>query len=421
MPNTRSVLLLCDVLCLLVCLSSFGNLAYAQHFPAPDPPVHRQPVLSSTAGMTRGVRPSAAATEWTFHKTTNGQHPDGIEQARLWLINRARQDPVAEGIWLATSQEPDIAGGRDFFGVDVELLQDEFAAIPARPPAAFDVRLYDAARAHAEDLIARDAQDHVGQIERVREAGFAYTLCRLNVFSFADNALNAHAAFNIDWGPGDGTGMQPGRGHRKAIMSSEAGEDLVNVGIASVSDTDPNTQVGPLVMAGNYCNAQEQTNQFNRFIVGTVWEDSNHNARYDPGEGFEGVLVMPDPGDFFAVTSAGGGYAIPITDPGEYAVTFSGSGIGDDVTTTVTVNTASVLLDHLVTTLLTAGDVNGDGSLTPADALLAFQHFLGLAQPPLDTAAQERANVDDPDGSAITPADALCIFRNFLGLTSCLD
>jgi YD repeat-containing protein len=67
------------------------------------------------------------------------------------------------------------------------------------------------------------------------------------------------------------------------------------------------------------------------------------------------------------------------------------------------------------------GDVNQDGAITQADALLAILHYLRLASPPLDTCQQDRANVDAPERSPITPADALCIFRRFLGLPSCLD
>lgn len=64
------------------------------------------------------------------------------------------------------------------------------------------------------------------------------------------------------------------------------------------------------------------------------------------------------------------------------------------------------------------GDVNGDGRRTPADALLAFEHFLGRRE--LEACQQERADVPPSDGR-ITPADALCIFQAFLGLpTSCL-
>jgi len=67
------------------------------------------------------------------------------------------------------------------------------------------------------------------------------------------------------------------------------------------------------------------------------------------------------------------------------------------------------------------GDVNQDEMRTPADALLTFQHFLGLVDPPLDACQQDRANVDDPENSDITPADALCIFQKFLGLSSCFE
>ena len=51
-------------------------------------------------------------------------------------MNRARQDPAAEGLWLATSAEDDIAFGRAFFGVDTGLLEDELAALPPAPPGA---------------------------------------------------------------------------------------------------------------------------------------------------------------------------------------------------------------------------------------------------------------------------------------------
>ena len=68
------------------------------------------------------------------------------------------------------------------------------------------------------------------------------------------------------------------------------------------------------------------------------------------------------------------------------------------------------------------GDVDRNGSLTAADALLAFQQALGLAQ--LDACQLRIADVFPqpaaPDGS-ITASDALCIFQKALGLPSCLD
>lgn len=66
-------------------------------------------------------------------------------------------------------------------------------------------------------------------------------------------------------------------------------------------------------------------------------------------------------------------------------------------------------------------DVNQDGNVTPADALIVFQGFLGVTDSPLTRCQLARFNLNDPEGSGITPSDALCIFQYFLGLPSCLD
>ena len=283
-------------------------------------------------------------TEWTFHKTLDNAHPDANEQQMLWLMNRARANPTQEGIWLATTDISNIANARTYFSVNVVLLQSEFASYASKPPAAFDVRLYNAAKVHSDDLIARDAQDHTNQFQRISDAGFSYLQARGNVFSYNQDAVYGHAAFNIDWGSGT-DGMQDGRGHRMAIMSIDG--DYTNVGIAIVSESDPATNVGPLVTTGNYCKADtSQPNHYNRFIVGTVWNDLDSDGMYDPGEGVGNVTVMPNSGMYYAVTSNSGGYAIPIDSPGTYTLTFSGA---VDAVRTVTVGAESVLLDDAFT------------------------------------------------------------------------
>ncbi len=262
----------------------------------------------------------------------------------MWLMNRARANPTAEGEWLASETNQDVAYGRTYFQVDLGILRSEFAEIEAKPPAVFDIRLYNAALAHSLDLIARDAQDHDNQFERIEDAGFHYTRARGNVFSYARNGLNAHAAFNIDWGgDDDGTGMQNPRGHRLAIMAVDG--DYTNVGLAAVPEKDATTQVGPVVVTGNYCKADAgSTDHFNIFLVGTVWQDTNGNGRYDPGEGIGGISVTPDQGTYFAITGPAGGYGFPI-DAGSYTVTFRGSALVDDVVRQVSVGAGSVLLD----------------------------------------------------------------------------
>lgn len=314
--------------------------ALPAEFPAPDPP-RLEGVRS--APEAEGLFPRAPGTEWVLHRSADGMHPDANEQELLWLMNHARQDPAAEGAWLATSSDPDIAFGRTYFGVDVDLLEQELAAFSPEPPAAFDRRLYEASLAHSLDLIARDAQDHVGQIELVLSSGFEHAGGRFSVFSYADSALNDHAALNIDWGPGDGTGMQPGRGHRLAIMG-----DYDNVGLALVPDSSGATSVGPLVFSGAYMYADTGApDHFGRFLVGTVWGDLNANTRYDAGEGLSGVTVRPNLGAYYAVTSLGGGYAIPITASGSYQVSFTGDSIGS-YQRPVSLGADSELLDLVV-------------------------------------------------------------------------
>jgi hypothetical protein len=280
-----------------------------------------------------------------MHVSADGLHPDGSEQEMLWLQNRARQDPSAEGEWLATTSEPDVADGRSFFNVNLVMLQNQFDALAPAPPAAFDRRLYEAAKAHCiDELIAQappqNNQTHDGQFQRVIDAGFEMTSARGSVFGFADNALNAHAALNIDWGSGPG-GMQSPPGHRLAIM-----EAFDNVGLAIVPDPLPG--FGPLVFTGNYAFADTgAADHHHRFLVGTVWSDANENGRYDAGEGFGGVTVQPNAGSFFAMTSPGGGYAIPILAAGSYDVTFSGGGV-PTAQRSATVGGDSELLDYEV-------------------------------------------------------------------------
>lgn len=341
---------------------------------------------------------SGTLVEWTYHKTADGQHPNGDEQQQMWLMNRARVNPPQEGVWLATMDDPFVSNARDYFNVDLALLQSEFTGYSPKPPAAFDVRLYNAARVHSEDLIARDAQDHDQQFDRISEAGFYYWNARGNVFSFTKTGLYGHAAFNIDWGF-DESGMQPGRGHRQAIMSLDG--DYTNVGIAAVTDNDPLTSVGPLVVTGNFCYANENySDHYNRFIVGTVWEDLNSNDQYDSGEGVGGVSVMPELGTYFAVTSASGSYAIPATAGGTYRVIFSGSSLPYLIENTVTLAVESVLLDIVigVDLLIQKGDVNGDGDVDLQDIIVGLRISAGL---PVDIPLQLNADVNQDDRISI--------------------
>lgn len=354
--------------------SLFPFQAHAAPYPEPNPPV--VDLFPGKAPLAPPASPRLRATpqEWLYHKSSDGEHPSGEEQAMLWLTNTARANPPAEGVWLATSSDPAISQGRDYFNVDTAMLQAEFNGYSPTPPTAFDIRLYRAAYNHSLDLIARDAQDHNGQFERVEEQGFSYSSLGGNVFSYADGALNAHAGFNIDWGPGAGN-MQTGRGHRVNKLSIN--KTFANVGIAMVAENSSATRVGPYVVTENYAAAASWVSDgahFNRFLVGTVWEDKNGNARYDAGEGFANVQVRAEQGDYYAITGVAGGYAFPLTAEGAYTVTFSGGPFTQPVSKEIRVGTDSVLLDYqfqggAVEPTAYALDVSlsGDGQVSSAD------------------------------------------------------
>jgi hypothetical protein len=305
--------------------------------------------------------------EWLCHKTADGLHPDGDEQALLWLMNRARLDPAAAGAFLAGLDDPGIVAAIDFYDVDLGVLQDEFAAIAPKPPAAFDRRLYTAAIGHANLMIAENDDDPACgsmqlppcQLDRVAGAGFFFVGggLRGNSFGFAPTPLFAHAAWNIDWGPFFSPtvypGMFPGRVHRKGVMSdpdATVTQVLTNVGVAIVDTAGQPTSLGPLVVVANYARANDAASGldlYNRFLVGTVWDDLDEDGVYDPGEGLGGVLVATDGAAWTATTAPGGGYAIPILDAGPLEVTFSGGGV-PTYTTDVVVGTESALLDYEV-------------------------------------------------------------------------
>jgi len=350
-------------LAILVCPGAArGNL---ESFAEPDPPrsVRDSDLATRSSMASRAVSP---AVEWEYHKTADNRHPDENEQQLMWLMNRARSNPTVEGIRLAniydqyytylsecsqvTEEINDcyIAGALDYWGVDLDRLQNEFAGYDTKAPAAFDVRLYRAAKKHSEYLISIDGQNHTDQFNRIDDENFSYRRARGNVFSYSLSAAYGHAAFNVDWGDNnnDGSGMQPGRGHRLAIMSIDG--DYTNVGIAAVPVSNSAAAVGPLVITGNFCEANTSAgNHFNRFLVGTVWTDKDDDAFFDAGEGLGDVMVRPDRGVYYAITSSAGGYALPITEAGIYEVTFSGAALSGEVVKTVKIVDDSVLLDLL--------------------------------------------------------------------------
>src|SRR3954453_17227365 len=109
-------------------------LAHAQVAPPPAPP-----------GITGGAPFSIESPQSPTGQYSIGQ-PTNDEQYYLELINRARANPVAEGIRLATTTDPDVLGAYSAFGINLVLMQSQFALILPSPPLSMNSTLLTVAR-----------------------------------------------------------------------------------------------------------------------------------------------------------------------------------------------------------------------------------------------------------------------------------
>lgn len=259
--------------------------------------------------------------------------PTPEEQLMLEYINRARANPPAEGDRLATTTDPDVVQSYQYFGVDKNKVRSDFQNYPVRPPLAFHPQLIQAARNHSRDMQQNDFQGHNGSDgstlqQRLQRVGYTgASAIGENVFAYARSMWHAHCGFNVDWGADN----QQTLGHRRNIMNFDGTIVYNEIGIGVVQDNNPATQVGPYIVTEDFAASGEV------YIVGVVYRDQNGNGFYDIGEGLSGVTITPSRGNYYAVTSTSGGYAIPVTGlTGSITLTAQGGGITASKTVTLT-------------------------------------------------------------------------------------
>ncbi len=295
----------------------------APHAPPPAPPIQLLPTLPGSGNpqpKPLGVTPYSI-----------GQ-PTDEEQLYLEYLNRMRSNPTAEGQRLATTTDPKVFSAYSSFGVDLGLMQTEFATNPPVPPLAMNAQLIAAARWHSGDMFTNQYQGHyqtngsvvLSPSDRISANGYQASAYGENVFSYVDSVFYGHAGFAVDWGPGPG-GMQPDLGHRSNMLSPLFRE----VGVGVVDGV--NGSVGPQLVTQDF-GAQ---NSASPFITGVVYFDFNGNGFYDVGEGIGGVMVNTPGSTFFAVTSDSGGYAIPVSTNGNYTLVFTAASLSNQVVTKV--------------------------------------------------------------------------------------
>jgi hypothetical protein len=267
------------------------------------------------------------------------------EQYMLDLINRFRQNPAAELTLILNANDANVNNDLAYFHVDRTVLAAQWPTLTA-PPLAWNDSLASAALAHSQAMLAAQDQSHQVANEadawtRIVNAGYTnYTFLAENIFAFAQSTFEAEASFAIDWGDNPPTGIQPSASHRANLMNANLRE--IGIGIVSAPS---GSVMGPLLFTQDFGN---RSTIGNPFLLGNVYDDTNHDGFYEPGEGMAGVtLTITGPaGSFQAITTAAGGYQLQVP-AGTYQVTASGGGMPAPVTQNVTVGANNVQADFV--------------------------------------------------------------------------
>src|SRR3954471_14830977 len=294
---------ICFALGFLACAS----VVEAQVAPPPAPPV----ISSAGLGSLSPTVPDALNAQLYSIGT-----PTNDEQFYLELINRARANPVAEGIRLATTTDSNVLGAYGGVGVTLVLMQSQFALIPPAPPLSMNSALLTAARAHSQNMLQNNYQGHSGPDGSLSTRLASYTAANgnwslgENVYAYCKSVWCGHAGFEVDWGGSIATGgMQVPPGHRQNIHSPDFRE--VGIGVVLGSNGGSNG-VGPQLVTQDF----GAVGGLSPFVTGVVYRDLNGNGFYDPGEGTGGVTVNVSNANYYAVTASAGGYSVPLPGNG---------------------------------------------------------------------------------------------------------
>jgi hypothetical protein len=323
-----------------------GSLvASAQPLPVPGPKLHAAPPAPPIQHLPAAPGPIGPRPKPLGITPYSIGQPTDEEQLYLEYLNRMRANPTAEGQRLASTTDPNVLFAYGQYGVDLQLMQDEFATNPPVPPLAMNAQLLSAARWHSGDMFTNQYQGHYqtnGSIimspgDRIATNGYRASSYGENVFSYADYVSQGHAAFAVDWGgpPTAVGGIQNPPGHRDNMLYPSFRE----VGVGVVDGV--NGTVGPQLVT------QDLGNQISSspFLTGVVYFDLNGNGFYDIGEGIGGVTVNTPGSTYFAVTADSGGYAIPISTNGKYTLTFTASNLNNQTTVTIS-NLQNAKIDY---------------------------------------------------------------------------
>ncbi len=250
--------------------------------------------------------------------------PSNQEQYLLELINVARANPAAEGQMLANITDPEILRYYQHYSVNTGAMASQFAGYSARPPLAFNANLMASSLAQSQYQASSGVQTHTSADgttfdKRISAAGYDWSAVGENVYAYAENPFFGHVGLMADWGV-------PDLDHRMNLLNTDSSYPVYReIGISAVASGIAN--FGPLVITEDFGTPASSGTAY---LVGVVYGDSNNNGAYDEGEGLGGVTVTPDGTNYYAVSTATGGFVIPLptSGSGTLTITAAGGGLG---------------------------------------------------------------------------------------------
>ncbi len=301
---------------------------------------------ASSDGAQGKEKLSGATPEQTLSVYSHGD-PTAEEQYMLELVNRARANPPAEGVLIATTADADISGeftywaGQDANEPSRSKIQSDFSKYPSRPPLAFNSSLLKAAHNHSQDMLAKNYQGHQESDgswpwDRAKTAGYGSTYVGENAYCYGKSIWEIDAGFLIDFGSPNDTVL----GHRENVLNFQpSGSMYSEIGLGIIHGGTGLPNVGPII------TTQDFGDNGKTFVLGVVYDDQNHNGFYDIGEGLAGATITVSGGTYTAVTSTSGGYAVPYSGSGTITVTASGGGLAAPISHQVQFNGENVKVD----------------------------------------------------------------------------
>ena len=283
-------------------------------------------------------------TPVTLMAQTQYSHGDPTpeEQYMLELINRARANPEEEGVRVMDTEDARVQSAYQFFNIDAAATKAAFKTYPSRPPLVFHPDLMTAARDHTSDMVQNNFQGHTGSDgsslqQRYQRVGYqSMGLYGENVSAYSESVWFGHCGLIVDWGEQN----QIELGHRRNLLNFDT-QVYTEIGIG-ITKTNGGLQQGTV---GPYVITQDFGIRNVKYITGVVYDDKNNNDFYDVGEGMAGVKVEASNGQYYAITSTSGGYAIPYGGTGQVTVTASGGGLPSLISIPIIVGSESFKLD----------------------------------------------------------------------------